>query len=464
VKKYKKLSLIGLSILSQLSIAVAKPNQSSARKQLITTLDEDYYKKHADELVSSSDIMTVFNQAVETEPTLAQALGFIDVARYNVDAETIRRYSPTINLAAGISATNIPVSGWAGDLGVILNRSLWNVPQDKLIEKAKTDLSKAEIEEEIQVQTLIASVVDAYFNAARNQDILALRKQVVEALEKHRETIKEQVKVGLVTQADLDRVDANLGSAKAAKNSAAANLEISMRAFVDRWDLKVDKLVPLKGDIKFTQPEPADPAKWKEIMVASSLIFQRDAKSIESAQIDIEREKAAFNTPQVNFSAGCSTVGSSTPLAPGDSSTGCNVGLNIVQPIFNGGYTNSKIKSLTAQKGIAMSELDNDHRKSLFRIDTAFMQLNVTLENIEQYKKAVKSAEDALAGMQEQYLNGLTSSGDLLTVIQNTLVPAKEQLLAAKYTYFTQEIELKNAAGTLSVVDLLEINKMLKSK
>jgi outer membrane protein len=462
-----RLSLIGLAVISQVGVTYGQPAKSQSSKDsrrikpLDTSLSPDFYLRHAAELSQKIDLVAVFNQAKETEPEIAKAIGEIEAAFYNIEAEKNRRAGPTINLAAGVSYSQVPISGWKEQIGITFDKTLWSVPQDKLIERAKVDLSRSEIESQIKLQQLIATVVDSYMNILKNKEIMEISDEQIAYLERHRDYVKDQYEVGLESKPILAKIEAALLATEQSKEAAIKDYENAINNISVSWDVDVDQLAKLKKNIKFAPPVPSDPVKWKEIMLANSLIFSRDAKVIEGIQLDIEKERAELSTPKVSFNAGCSLADTSYDLASGQNQSGCNVGLNITQPLYNGGYTNSKTKSLGAKKGVAMSDLDKDRRKSLATIENSLRNIKFTIKSIEQFKSIVALSKDAAQGINEQFENGLAMSLQVVDSVTSKL-SYERQLIGLKYDYFTHEVELKLAAGTLSIVDLLEINQMLE--
>ena len=91
---------------------------------------------------------------------------------------------------------------------------------------------------------------------------------------------------------------------------------------------------------------------------------------------------------------------------------------------------------------------------------SSFNNINASISSINAYKQAVVSAQSSLDAMEAGYSVGTRTIVDVLDAT-TTLYNAKQQLSSARYNYLINQLNIKNALGTLNEQDLLALNNTL---
>ena len=132
-------------------------------------------------------------------------------------------------------------------------------------------------------------------------------------------------------------------------------------------------------------------------------------------------------------------------------------GLQLSLPIYNGGITRSRVKQAAAQADQA-SELLNNRRLTVIR-DTRNLYRAVATDvvRVRARLKAIKSSTSALEAVETGYEVGTRNVVDVLQA-QQRLFASQFDYADARYSYIINLMALKQAAGTLQEMDLIELN------
>ena len=133
-------------------------------------------------------------------------------------------------------------------------------------------------------------------------------------------------------------------------------------------------------------------------------------------------------------------------------------GLQLSLPIYNGGITRSRVKQAAAQADQA-SEILNNRRLTVIR-DTRnlYMAVATDVVRVRARLKAIKSSTSALEAVETGYEVGTRNVVDVLQA-QQRLFSSQFDYADSRYSYIINLMALKQAAGTLEEMDLMELNK-----
>jgi outer membrane protein len=144
-----------------------------------------------------------------------------------------------------------------------------------------------------------------------------------------------------------------------------------------------------------------------------------------------------------------------------DSNMGQNkVGLSFSLPLYQGGQVNSQVKQAQYNFVGASEQLESAHRNVVQTVRSSFNNVNASISSINAYKQAVVSAQSSLDAMEAGYSVGTRTIVDVLDAT-TTLYNAKQQLSSARYQYLINQLNIKQALGTLNEQDLQMLNSAL---
>jgi outer membrane protein len=141
--------------------------------------------------------------------------------------------------------------------------------------------------------------------------------------------------------------------------------------------------------------------------------------------------------------------------------TTSSIGLEVAVPLYQGGGINSRVREAAANLGRAQSEIENARRQATFDARQALQGVDSGLALQQALRQAVSSGEANVRSIQRGLQVGLRTRVDLLNAEQQ-LYTTQRDLSAARYQALISGVQLKAAAGALSVEDLKTLDALLK--
>jgi outer membrane protein len=129
-------------------------------------------------------------------------------------------------------------------------------------------------------------------------------------------------------------------------------------------------------------------------------------------------------------------------------------------PIFAGGATQSRVRQAIAQRDIARDQLVQQKRALVRNTRNAYQTLVAGVSEVEARRLALVSAQSAYDASQVGLEVGTRTVIDVL-INQQKLFDAQRQYALAKYNFLQNRLLLEQAAGTLDVDDVADVNRML---
>ena len=155
------------------------------------------------------------------------------------------------------------------------------------------------------------------------------------------------------------------------------------------------------------------------------------------------------------------TPRSSTALgSDGDSQRGTTVGLTLNVPIFAGGATQSRVRQALAQRNVTQAQNEQQKRALERNTRNAYQTLVAGVSEVEARRLAVVSAKSAYDASQVGLEVGTRTVVDVL-INQQNLFNAQREYALAKYNFLQNRLLLEQAAGTLDVDDVQDVNRLL---
>ena len=141
-------------------------------------------------------------------------------------------------------------------------------------------------------------------------------------------------------------------------------------------------------------------------------------------------------------------------------SRGPSVSLNLEVPIFQGGAIRSRVRQAVARRDIAGDQVVQERRQLERNTRNAYQTLVAGVAEVEARRLALVSAQAAYDASQVGLEVGTRTVLDVLNN-QRNLFQAQQAYAQARYNHLQQRLLLEQAAGTLDVEDLQEINRLL---
>lgn len=314
--------------------------------------------------------------------------------------------------------------------------------------------------------TLITRTSQAYFNVLVAIETLAAAEAQETALKKQFDFADKRLEVGLAPITDVHEARANYDSARANTIVTRNQLQDAYEALTEITGQPIRNLKALPVDFKPQLPPEQTADSWVESAVRNNPALQAKTLQVESASADVQTARAG-HLPRLylNGSYGDNSNWGDTTFGgvdfPGnDRSYGPSVGLTLSVPIFSGGATQSQVRQALARRDAAQDELEQQKRALDRSTRSAYQALVAGVSEVEARRLAVVSAQAAYDASQVGLEVGTRTVIDVL-INQQNLFNAQQLYAQAKYGFLQNRLLLDQAAGTLEISDVEEVNRLL---
>ena len=129
-------------------------------------------------------------------------------------------------------------------------------------------------------------------------------------------------------------------------------------------------------------------------------------------------------------------------------------------PIYSGGLVVSRTREARFRHEASLDQVEAQRRAATRQARDAYAGVISGISRVDALKQALKSNQTALEATEAGFAVGTRTAVDVVTQ-ERELFGAKRNYARARYDYILDTLRLKQAAGTLSPADLIEINKWL---
>lgn len=412
-----------------------------------------------------ADTLTeIYNQAKENDPQLLSSAAQRDAA---FEAVTSSRGDllPQINLTAGYNINRSDIDARESDkltAGISFSQQLYQRSSWVSLDTAEKNARKADSAYAATQQGLILRVAQAYFEVLRAKDNLAFVRAEKAAVARQLEQTKQRFEVGLSAITDVHdaqaQYDGVLADEVLAKNSLTNSYE-TLREITgqEHSDLSVLDTNRFSAS-KTTQPIDTllEEAQQKNL----SLLTARIAQDVAKDNISLA---SSGHLPSLTLDGGYKygDESNNNSGSKGDYND-FNVGINLAVPLYTGGKTTSQTKQAEFAYVAASQDLEQTYRSVVKDVRAFNNNINASIGALRAYEQSVISAKSALEATEAGFDVGTRTIVDVLDSTRR-LYDANKNLSNARYDYVLSVLQLRQAVGTLSEQDILDINAGLKA-
>ena len=318
--------------------------------------------------------------------------------------------------------------------------------------------------------SLITRTSAAYFNVLVQLETLAAAEAAETALKKQFDFASKRLEVGLAPITDMHEARAQYDGARANTILVRNAVQDAYQALVEITGAPVASLKGLPDTFQPALPESRDAEGWVKTAIAQNPALQAKQEQVRSSEINIDTARAG-HLPTLYLSGGYSkgstwgertfSAGAFNDTSPTNSeSRGPSLGVTLSVPIFSGGATQSRVRQALAQRDVARDELEQQRRALERNTRNAYQGLVAGISEVEARRLALVSAQSAYEASQVGLEVGTRTVLDVL-INQRTLFSAQQAYAQSKYNFLQSRLLLEQAAGTLEVSDVEDVNRLL---
>lgn len=417
--------------------------------------------------VFSEDLLTVYRQALEADPTLKASALYVEI--YNAQkGQALGAMLPQVTANANWSTNNQRVSGsTAVATSDYYGTRYYLSANQTLIDFAKfwtwrraQEVENQYIAENLAAEhTVIRNVVEKYFDVLEAEDLLLFYQNEKVATEKQLEQVQKRYAKQMLKVTDLYEVEARLDLIKASEIEAETLLVKAKASLTELTNTSPSSLFTLREDIEYKPLEGAL-EDWIAVAKSENPSLVARVRAIEAASDDVVVQKSK-NLPVVDlqFNYYDTNTGYQSTRTP---ETEVQVAaINVTVPIFSGGTAMHQMSESRHRLTLAETENEAKIRALVKETSDAFLSSNASVRRIKASLKAFESAGKSREAREKGFGYGVETVTDVL-IAQQGEFKAKRELSQAKYSYIKNRIRFMHAIGLISVENLMEINDWLQ--
>ena len=419
----------------------------------------------------AEDLLSVYKSAVQNDTQFRAAQ-----AEYQALLETknqsVALFLPTISASAYINQNDdetVAATTTSDDYktdGYSLNLIQPLYRHENYVGLAQADavVAQAQANFDHAKQDLIIRVVKQYFAVLAADDDLKFAEAERKSIKQQLNQTQQRFNVGLIAITDVHeakaRFDQSIARAIVAENTLANSHEI-LREITNKDH---SALSILSSDHPLVEPEPANINKWVNTANLQNALLIASNKSVDVARAEVSRQRAG-HYPTLDLTAKHSVnnygAGTPTPVTGQSEQTSNSISLQLNVPLYQGGLVNSRTRAAAFRLKQAQENLDRQRRATERQTRNSYLSVIASISTVKALKQALASSSIALEATQAGFEVGTRTTVDVLNS-QRELYLARRDYAQVRYNYILETLSLKLAAGTLSDVDIDQLNPWLK--
>lgn len=313
-------------------------------------------------------------------------------------------------------------------------------------------------------QELIVRVAKLYTNLLLALDSLRFTLAEQEETELRYRDVNQKVKAGIMTQTDLAETQAKLERIKAEALSAKQQILQAQDALGDSTGLKISSVYGLSNKKHASEKNLTSMSRWEETALNHNLTIKMAQEGLNAANAQKKSAQATYY-PSINGYANYNTTryyGSDLGKAPTNQlnlydTDATNIGASLTIPLLKGGerYYNNKKAQENAQY---FSTLLAKHKQDTSRhVRALYHDLEFGKQIIKANTQAVYFSAELVKMNRLKLEAGTTTMLEVLDNITNLRLD-QQALAKSRYDYILNLLQLKLAAGTITIEDIKDIS------
>ena len=311
-------------------------------------------------------------------------------------------------------------------------------------------------------QNLIVRTVSAYLDVLRSQAVLESTSAEEAAVKRQQEQVQQRFDVGLVAITDVLDATAAYDNVVVRRIQAERDQGIQFETLSTLTGESYEQIDRISTSLPIVNPASIDENEWVAIALANNpnvlasregqLAAERDLRARQAGHLPTIDAVASYNEDTSHYNE---LAGGQGFL--GDQTNARVYGLQMQVPIYQGGFTQSKVREARARL-LQSGELLRNNEWTVSRdIRNLLRAVTTDVIRVQARIKSIKSSESALEATQTGYEVGTRNIVDVLQA-QQRLFLSQFDYADSRYNYVRDLMLLKQTAGTLNVEDVARLN------
>lgn len=412
----------------------------------------------------AADLVQTYELARTNDPTLSIA----ESQRLSTREGAVQARGALLpQIGGSASLTDTRAAGVSGHLrrrsyGVSANQVLFDWGQIATLRSQQALSTAADFQLDADNDALITRTAAAYFDVLIATETLAAAEAAEAAFRRQFDFADKRLEVGLAPITDVHEARAQYDGARANTIVQRNALQDAYQALAEITGSEIRDLRGLPDDFTPELPEGRDAEAWVATALDQNPQLQALRYQVTASELGVTAARSA-HLPTLDLGASysnSSSWGERSLASQQLESEGNSIGITLTVPIFTGGITQSRVRQSIAQRDITADQYEAQRRAIERNTRNAYQGLVAGITEVEARRLALVSANSAYEASQVGLEVGTRTVIDVL-INQQNLFSARQQYAFAKYNFLQSRLLLEQAAGTLDIGNLQDINRQL---
>jgi outer membrane protein len=412
----------------------------------------------------SLDLVEAYEQALSYDSGIASALAQFQAqqAASDVSKSTLL---PQVGAFAEANHTDFDAENGPGDsyksfnYGVQLSQPVFRADNWFRYDASQFQTEAAQAQYNLAQQQLILDVATAYFNVLRAQDTVATARATEAAIQRQYEQAQERFDVGLIAITEVYEARASYDDSKSQRIAAENQLNVAREQLARLTGEYAEDLENLRENFPLGRPEPMNPNAWETTALDQNWSIQAALSQLNASEANLKVAKSG-HLPTVDLVASYGESELDGARNPQQEGTQGVIGLELNVPLYMGGGTQAGVRQQRSLVTAAEQDLNTVRRDVQVNTRSLFLTVNNNVETASALDQTIISRRSALDATRAGYDVGTRNIVEVLDA-ERAYYVALRDYANARYDYVINTLQLKQAAGTLSPQDLVDLNNWL---
>ncbi len=398
-------------------------------------------------------------EAYNTNPQLLAQRALLRATDEQVP-QALAGWRPTVNftgqvglqregLLAKETVNNVIANTRPNQVGIQVTQPVYSGGRTVAQTRQATETVESTRAQTLAVETSVfQSVAQAYLDVVRDQALVEVNRNNEQVLKKQLEATQDRFRVGEVTRTDVAQAESSLAQASATLIAAEGTLAQSRANYVRAVGRPPGRLL-------LPRERPTLPATREEAQTLAahnnfSVISANFAELAARDNIDVVRGQLL---PQISIVGNVARQQDPSITFKGFLANTGTVLAQMTMPLYEGGAIYSQTRQAEQTVGQRRSQVDDARRAAVQTATQNWEALKAARASIQSFAAAVRAAQIALEGTQQEALVGSRTTLDVLIANQQLFV-TQQQLITAEHDAAVAEYNIAAAIGRLVAPEL----------
>jgi len=419
----------------------------------------------------AEDLLQVYQAALQSDPVLSAQESAFDATSFS-QRQTKSLYYPNISLSANLTQIDEETTSNSGSLipsskqdydstgySLTLTQALYRADYINQLRQAKATTRQAEAQLNQAYQDIILRVAQRYFDVLAAKDSLEFAQAEKSAISRQLDQAKQRFEVGLIAITDVHEAQAAFDLTTASEIVAQNSLAISHQALRELTGSLPQGVAVLGTQMTLESPKPAKMDDWVNNALQNNFQLMAAEAATEAAQYGLSQQRAGRH-PSLDLVASHNYNDTSGGSFGSRETEDTRIALQLNLPLYQGGGISAGISRANALLSQTRDTLEQQRRATQREASDAYLSVLAGISRVKALKQAVTSSESALNATEAGYDVGTRTTVDVLNS-RRELFRTQRDFARARYDYILASLRLQQAAGTLDVKDVEQINAWL---